>query len=318
MKTKLIIVFISTLFCFSEIGYCAVQMTTIDKTGEERLFLGTVTDCLRNYAIIKELKTQKDFLYKEGDIVNNRYEVHNIYGDYLIIRQLDKDKRIVLSPGDVFRGFKFLRTAEIYKFEYWYRIKDIDVIKDERFELVDIRCFKAILVRDCKKEECLVSQDKPVLFSKTAYLSEEEQSVDELFLDQLETKKRGDNIWIVAGKSVTTPVLNKATRELIGLTKKARNFGFDSKSGVKLRLTTKVASGMLSGDGFLVDSLGPQLVQKTGFLPGDIIKSVNGRKITSMLGLVLLFLEITKDNVSHVTVDIVRNNTPKRLIYLIK
>lgn len=306
----------------SGVGYCAVQITAIDTTGEERCYLGTVTGWLRDYAVMREVRNQKDFLYKEGDIVNNKYEVSNIYGDYLILKPLTGDKRRVLLPGEVFGGFKFLNTAQIYKFEYWYRLKDRDAgTADKRFELAEIRCFKAVLIRDCKRADLEFQQDKPTMISEghdSRQAPGELRGIDETFFEQLKTKYMGNDVWVVAGKSVTTPVLEKAAREAIELVKNVRAIGFGSKDGPKLRFTSKIASGVLSRDGFLAGSLGPELMRKSGLFPGDVIESVNGRKVTSMLGMVLLFLEIKKDNISQVTVNIVRNNKPKQLTYLIQ
>ena len=297
----------------------SVQITAIDKTGDKRVFLGTTSDLLTNYAIIEEPGKQKLFLYKKGDYINNEFEVRQIYGDYLMIRPQNSDKKIILSAGAPYEGFKFLRSVDLYRFEYWYRIsKKNRGIEDDRFELKGIQGYGAILEKDYSGRP--VSADSAEALIKVSgenISGPEEGSADEEFFKQLKSKYMGNNVWLVDGKSVAAPAVTKAAKSFIDVTKKVKAVGFSPKSGLKLRVSSKTASGVLDANGFRAESLGPDLMQKTGLFPGDTIKTVNGKKVSSMLGLILTLLDVKKDNIKEVTVEIVRNNKPQKLIYLI-
>jgi len=297
----------------------AVQITAIDKTGDKSVFLGTTTGLLTDYAIIEEPARQKLFLYKKGDYINNEFEVRQIYGDYLMIRPQNSDKKIILAAGAPYEGFKFLRSVDLYRFEYWYRInrknrKD----KDNRFELIGIQGYGAILAKDYNAGPINIdNEDALIKVAEENRVDSNAGSADEIFFNQMLSKYMGDNVWIIDGKSVTVSAVNNAAKAFIDVTKKVRAIGFSPKSGLKLRVSSKTISGVLDADGFRADSLGPGLRQKTGLFPGDIIKSVNGKNVSSMLGLILILLDVKKDNIKEVTVDIVRNNKPLKLTYLI-
>lgn len=285
------------------------QITTVDATGKREI-LGTATsDILQEYAVIRNTDSGKKFLYGNDDYIDSECKIIKIYDNFLLLETFNSNSLIsnyvILIPGIPYRGIEFVETVELDTFEYSYRmIKQNQDIKDRGFELVNIQGHKATLERDYKERLGNLSQEQLI------------PGTDEIFFKQLKTKKISEYIWEVDSQSVTTPVVDNIQKAIAYVARRVKATGF-GKNGLKINFNSKVCSGGLDREGFLVNELSPEVREKAGLIDGDIIKTINGKRIYNIIDLIFLFLEIRNGLVSELNVNISRGHEIKTLTYII-
>lgn len=254
----------------------AIQVEIFDTTGWKR-FLGTASSgCLQQYAVVKDTNSRKKDLYKQGDWIDNEFKIIMISNDRLIFQD-SYNGLVTLRPKIPDKGLEFIETVELDTFEYWYRLPMEDrEITDKRFELTCIRNNIAVFEQDHK--ELLTTAKR--LFSSSAFAPVANNTfkpgIDEVFFNQLKTKKMGPDLWLVDGKSVSESILDNTSETLAETAKKVKVLSF-GQDGIKLAFKSRSGEATFDKNGFLVDSLSSSVKDKAGLLDGDIIKSINGK-----------------------------------------
>ncbi|MFH1782566.1 MAG: hypothetical protein ABH848_03005 [Candidatus Omnitrophota bacterium] len=305
------------------------QIAMFDATNARRT-LGTIKyDTLEKYALIKDSSTKKDHLYKRGDYINDGFRIAEINNDLLVLADYKNDRIISLTQGMSSDNIEFIDTLKLDTFEYRYWLLEKDEeVRDKGFEFVKVEGSKAILEKSYKEESYEARQAVKEGSSMEEFFIEDsydvtslaqnnsEASVDEVFFNQLKTKKMGNDVWMVDGESVSKEIVNDTAEVLKDVTKAFKGVSFGS-GGIRVNFKAKSGNVVLDRSGFLVDSLTADVKSKAGFLNGDIIKTINNKAIYNFTDMAFMYFEIMDNNISQVQIKLLRENQIKTQTYLI-
>ena len=270
----------------------------------EEFTVGTITlSPPEQYVVVEEIKTKKQRLYSKADFE----------------KKLEKEKQ----------EFKLLQEILINTIEYRYKpISGKQKFISKDFELVELNQQKAILKKDyiepaaAKEDVPEDTEEVPVIEAPEEKLVEEKPKtrpsakrlVASLFL-KIETKKTADKEWEVMLPTVLEATANFG--EVLTLVTKKITDLIDPEKQAELHFKSSISKGVLGPDGLLIKSLNSRLRENFGLKDGDIIKSVNGKSLTTIHGIASLFSTYTGAPQSA-TIKILRDEDELTHTYYIK
>ncbi|MFC1808376.1 hypothetical protein ACFL0T_08465 [Candidatus Omnitrophota bacterium] len=278
---------------------------------DQKINLGTLINISPEiYAVIKDLESDKTFLYAEGDFLQDEFEIMGVFDNFVVLKDPSSEEKLknhfCLIKNIPYMNMEFVELANLDTLEYFYRPIDQRLTKEEdNFKLVNIQGNKAVLERN------FVST-----YNKKFSTRPKKMSPDMLFFHQLRTKKIAEDTWEVDSQSVATALVGNVQDTVAYAAKRVKSVGFGTK-GFKLSFQAQSCSGTLDKSGFLVDKLRPEIRHKAGLVEGDIIKTINGKKIYNLIDLMFVFLQIREGSSSNVNVNILRNGASKTLNYIV-
>jgi len=294
--------------------------------------VGTVKDSRASwYAVIGTAGKSKK-LYVKGDIFysgNNPAQslrILDIKKDALVLESVTSKDGIILKPGDNVPiedcGMIFEKTVASSVLEYNYNQPPKSITKNQ---------IEDFTIKNLEKEK--ISLEKAYSAGAMAKgLSEKEKSlfngpmerdadkkiiIKELF-DKIESKKIGDNIWALDRPS-TEPAMRNAGAAIVSAIKMVKP-GYRMGEGTSLKFDTDIGTVVVNKDGFLVKNIAvSKLVEGFGIREGDVIKSINGYSVNSLLGIYRAYENIASDKgVKFLSVNIDREGKTRTFIYKIK
>jgi hypothetical protein len=93
---------------------------------------------------------------------------------------------------------------------------------------------------------------------------------------------------------------------------------FSSVTGAGMRITSAVGDGVLNRSGFLVTNI--KVAQTFGIMVGDVVQSINGHAVNSLLNAWWIYQELIVRNpgLSELRVEIVRGGSHMTKVYKIR
>jgi len=296
-----------------------ITMTILEPIGTKKMAGIMTSDDLEKYALVRDCETKKISLCSKGDNLGSQFKVDEIHNDYLVTYPGEKGRKVIMTPGASFEGLEFVKTVDLDTCEYWYRIKSVSETVSERnhFELIELDGTKAMLETVYKEDVPLLTEEKIPSTKKSE--QKEEPYLDEIFINQLRTRRISRYEWDVDSLSVSGDVLDGVSRSISTIAKMFIMVEFGKKGkGLRVRLKGKVGAGVLDKSGILVDSLSPAATEKTGLEQGDVITYVNGKRASSLVNLALIFFGARDSSVPRVEVKIIRDDKPVVLTYNVR
>ncbi|MFA4991888.1 MAG: hypothetical protein WC569_04825 [Candidatus Omnitrophota bacterium] len=270
--------------------------------------VGTVKDSEKSWYAVFNMGNDQKKLCVKGDIFYSKtgprgsLRVIDIQKGIVVLRDVDSKDPVVLNEGervplggaDVF----FEKTVESDVIEYRYKTAKK-------------------LTRDQVEDFTVKDLDKKKIILEKRRVAESGGLKTELF-DRIETSRIEEDTWAIDRKS-TRPAFYNAGSALLSVIKGVEP-GYKHKEGASLKLDSELGVFVLNRDGFLVKDLASsRITENFGIKEGDVIKSVNGHEVRTLLGIYRVYESIKGNRkLSAVNVDIMRNGRLKRLNYTIK
>ena len=308
-KLKTITIFL--LFLCASVAICRIacsQMTDdkrLDSPGE--FIVGLITHSpTEEYIIVEEADTKIKRLYKK-DVYNN----------------MEK------------KGLVFKESVLLEEVEYRYKpVAGGTKLVSEDFELFKLEDKKAILKKeyvdtpDEPWEETLIPEEEPFSVEDPLLEKETEQPlkkrgakrlVSSLFY-KIKSKKLSDTEWEISLPTILGAAANFG--EVLGIVVEKISTLLedesDDETGAQVRTKVYLKSSLgkvtLGPNGLVIESLSSRMKQKSGLKSDDIIKSVNGKSLTSIQSVTSVFSTFS-GAAQTITVRILRDNEEEEITH---
>lgn len=254
--------------------------------------------------------------------------------EYVIAEETDtKKKRLFKKIG--YENIKdknltMVREVMLETIEYRYRpVGSKSDFASEEFELVELEATKAVLKKDCmeKPQEPTIEERRPLIEETAQTLQEiviEEEAegkepfakrlVTNLFL-KIETKELKENEWEVILPTTKDAAANFGS--VLGIVIKKIGELLDPGIATKIYFKTSLGKAALGSGGLQIESLNSKLRSNFGINDGDLIKSVNTRRLSTIQDVVGIFSSLTGSPQTFV-VQLVRDEEDITLTYYIR
>jgi hypothetical protein len=282
------------------------------------------------YAIIatdkgKKLYVKGDFFYSDEDRAKG-LRILDIKKDALILEDVASKNGVIIKPGEAIpiegAGMVFEKTVESSVLEYSYNKNKTKFTKNqlEDFTIKSLEKKKIVLEKGYNKlsqQEGLSAREKEI-FSAPVDKNSDRKIILTEFFDNIETKKLGEDVWALRRISAE-PALYNAGSALVSAIKGVEpryRFG----EGPSLRFNTDLGTLLINREGFLIQNMAvAKLTEKFGIKQGDVIKSVNGYAVNSLLGIYRVYENVASNKSTKLlSIDIARGNAIKTLVYKIR
>lgn len=247
---------------------------------------------------------------------------------YVIVED-KKAKKKRLYKKDAYRriknkDLKLLRAVWLDTIEYRYKpiYEKVELVWEE-FEFVELKGKKAVLKREfIEKPEKIIEQEEITIEEEIEEIAEEEPKEEisakrllaELFF-KIESKKISDHEWEISLPTIMDAAANFAT--VLGIVTKKIDELLDPEKRSKIYFNTSLGKGALGPNGLLIKSLNSRLRAKCGIKDDDLIKTVNGKNLTAIQDIAVLFSSFA-GSPQTLTVKLIRDDTDLTLTYYIK
>ncbi len=252
---------------------------------------------------------------------------------YVIVEELStKKKRLYKDKAfDEIKDKKDLRLVErlsIKSIEYRYRPVDkASGSTPEEFTILEITDGRAILIKDYIPEPGIKEEDEvlEIFEEETTEIIEEleeEQSqptakrlVSELFL-KIEGKELSEHEWEIklpstleaaANFGIVLGIITKKVSELLEPDKKSKIF-----------FKTSIGKVMLGPDGITIESLNSRLRSLCGLKDDDIVKTINGKNVTTISDIAAVFSGLPLSSPHNVTLRLLRDDEELTHTYYVR
>lgn len=277
--------------------------------------VGTVKDKEPSWYAIAGLAGGHKKLYAKGDIfcadedITKCLRIIDIKQDTLLLEDVNSRNNIVLKAGERIplaqTEIIFEKTVEADVIEYGYKPSEkLTRSQVEDFVVKNLDRKRVVLQKERNRNKKNIDADSEKLSAG--------------LFEKIGTKKISKDTWLV-DKQSAGPALDNAGAALLSAIKKVEP-GYRFGEGPSLKFDSELGVCVLNKEGFLVQRLAvAKLAEKTGIKEGDLIKSINGYPVNSLLGLYKAYQDVASNaKVRLVSVDIIREGEPKTLIYKIK
>ena|SRR3989338_457462 len=283
------------------------------------------------YAVIKtENKGKK--LYVKGDIFYSDenpakgLRIKDIKKDAIILEDVVLKDSVIVKPGELIpidgAGMIFEKTVESSVLEYNYNSPPKKVTKNqlEDFTIKSLEKKKIALEKDYNKAsqaEQLSGREKEIFSSPRNKDADKKIILKKLF-NQIESKKIGDDVWALNRGSAESAIHNTGAALISAIKMVEPKYRFGE--GPSLKFNTDLAAVAVNREGFLIQNIAvAKLTENFGIRQGDIIKSINGYSLNSLLGIYRIYENIASSKSTKLlSIDIVRDGKTKTLIYKIR
>jgi len=294
--------------------------------------VGAIEDNKASWYAVIQTGNKGKRLYVKGDILSSSgnpaqyLRILDIKKDALILEDIVSKNGIVVKPGEnipaIGAGMIFEKTVESEVVEYNYNkpVKKFTRNQIEDFTIKSLGKRKVVLEKDydsAPQVKQLSSREKDIFNSPRDKASNKKIVITELF-DKIESKKIGDDLWSVDRASVE-PAMRNAGAAIISAIKRVEP-RYRLGEGPSLRFNTDMGTAVVNKEGFLVQNIAvAKLTERFGIKQGDVIKSINGYPVNSLLGIYRAYENIASDKgVKLLSIDVARSGNTKTLVYKIK
>ncbi len=294
--------------------------------------VGTVENSKSSwYAVIRtENKGKK--LYMKGDIFSpdknpaKSLRILDIKKDNLVLEDVILKNSIIVRPGENIpieeAGMIFEKTVETSVLEYNYNKPPKKLTKNqlEDFTIKSLEKKKIALEKPynaSSQVKQLSNKEKDIFDSPRDQGTDKNVIITELF-NKIDSKKIGDNVWMLDRPSAE-PAIHNAGVALISAIKRVEP-RYRLGEGPSLKFNTDLGIAVVNKEGFLVQNITvAKLTENLGIREGDIIKSINGYPVNSLLGIYRAYENIASDKGAKLlSINIAREGKTKTLVYKIK
>jgi hypothetical protein len=294
--------------------------------------VGTIEDNKSSwYAVIgtenkgKKLYVKGDIFYSDEDPARG-LRILDIKKDAIVLEDVISKNGVIVKPGDSIPiegpGMIFEKTVESSVLEYNYNKTSKKVTKNqlEDFTIKNIEKQKIVLEKDYDKASQaaqLSGREKEIFSSPRDQDANKNIILAELF-NQVESKKIGDDVWALNRGSAKSAINNRGSALVSAI--KMVEPGYRFGDGPSLKFNTDLGAVVMNRDGFMIQNIAvAKLTEKFGIEQGDVIKSINGYPLNSLLGIYRIYEDIAlNSNTKLLSINIARGGQTKTLVYKIR
>lgn len=294
--------------------------------------VGTVEDTKSSWYAVIGTEDKGKKLYVKGDIFisdKNPAESFRILGiekDTLMLEDVSSNRKITIKPGENIptenTGMVFEKTVESSVIEYSYNKtpKKITKTQLEDFTIKSLQKRKIVLEKNydaSSAAEQLSNKEKEIFNSPRDPYADKKAIIIELF-NKIDSKRIGNEVWTL-DRSSAEPAIRNAGAALISAIKRIEP-SYRLGKGPSLRFNTDLGTAVVNKEGFLVQNIAiEKFTESFGIKQGDIIKSINGYPVNSLLGIYRAYENIASNkDAKLLRIDIARNGKAKTLVYKIR
>ena len=321
------------MFNYLKIIFIRVSIITIISAGP--VFadpVGTIEDNKSSWYAVVAAENKGKKLYVKGDIFYSDenpakgLRILDIKRDALVLEDVVSKNGIIVKPGELIpiegAGMIFEKTVESTVLEYNYNKASKKVTKNqlEDFTIKSLEKKKIVLEKDYNKAsqaEQLSGREKEIFSSPKDQDADKKIILAELF-NQIESKKIGDDVWALNRGSAESAIHNAGSALISAIKKVEPRYRFGE--GPSLKFNTDLGTLVVNRDGFLIQNAAVgKLTEKFGIKQGDLIKSINGYSVNSLLGIYRVYEDVASNrNTKLLSIDIARGGKIKTLVYKIR
>ncbi len=294
--------------------------------------VGTVKENKSSWYAIIETQNKGRKLYMTGDMFFSyknpakSLRIADIKENILVLYDAGSKAGIIVKAGELIpiedSGMIFEKTVESSVLEYNYNKPAKKITKNdlEDFTIKSLEKQKIVLEKDYNaiaRAKQLSDKEKTVFNSPRDETVDKKVLITELF-DKINSKKIGDNVWSI-DRSSAQPAINNAGAVIMSAIKRVEpkyRFG----EGASLKFNTDLGAGVVNKDGFLVQNIAvAKLTESFGIKEGDVIKTINGYPVNSLLGIYRAYENVASNQGARLlSIDITRDGKTKTLVYKIR
>jgi len=294
--------------------------------------VGTVKENKSSWYAIIGIQNKGKKLYMTGDMFSSdknpakSLRISDIKENTLTLEDVGSRASVIVKAGESIpledSGMIFEKTVESSVLEYNYnkpakRITQNDL---EDFTIKSLEKQKIVLEKDYNalaRAKQFSDKEKVVFNSPRDETADKKPLITELF-DKINSKKIGDNVWSL-DRSSAQPAINNAGAAIMSAIKRVEpeyRFG----EGVSLKFNTGLGTAVVNKDGFLVQNIAvAKLTENFGIKEGDVIKTINGYPVNSLLGIYRAYENVASNqSAGLLSIDITRDGKAKTLVYRIR
>lgn len=294
--------------------------------------VGTVKENKSSWYAVVGTRDKGKKLYMTGDMFSSHknparsLRISDITENTLVLKDVARNTSIIVKTGEIIpledSGMIFEKTVASSVLEYNYKKPAKKITKNdlEDFTIKSLEKQKIILE---KNHDALAGAKELSDKEKTVFNGPRDETVDkkvlitELF-DNISSTKIGDNAWSL-DRSSAQPAINNAGAAIISAIKRVEpkyRFG----EGASLTFNTDLGTGVVNKDGFLIRNITvAKLTESFGIKQGDVIKTINGYPVNSLLGIYRAYENVASNQAAKLlSIDITRDGKAKTLVYKIK
>jgi len=294
--------------------------------------VGTVKENKSSWYAIIGTRDKGKKLYMTGDMFSSHknpgksLRISDIKENTLVLEDVAHKASIIVKAGESIpledSGMIFEKTVASSVLEYNYNKPAKKITKNdlEDFTIRNLEKQKIVLEKNydaLAKAKQLSDKEKTVFNGPRDEAVDKKVLITELF-DNINSTKIGDNVWSL-DRSNAQPAINNAGAAIIAAIKRVEpkyRFG----EGASLTFNTDLGTGVVNKDGFLVQNITvAKLTESFGIKEGDVIKTINGYPVNSLLGIYRAYENVASNQGSGLlSIDITRDGKTKTLVYKIR
>lgn len=283
------------------------------------------------YAVIgTEDKGKK--LYMKGDIFSSdknpadSLRILDIKEDALILEDVFSKDGVIVKPGGNIPlagiDMVFERAVESSVLEYNYDKSAKKFTKNqlEDFTIKSLEKKKIALERPYNtslEAKQLSDKEKDIFNSPRNQHSGRQDIIVELF-NKIHSKKIGDDVWALDRSSVEPAIRNAGAALMSAIKRVEPRYRFGE--GPSLKFNTDLGTAVVNKEGFLVQNItAARVAEDFGIKKGDVIKSINGYPVNSLLGIYRVYEDVASNKGNRLlSFNIARDGKTKTLVYKIR
>jgi hypothetical protein len=294
--------------------------------------VGTIKENKSSWYAIIGTQDKGRKLYMTGDMFSSdknpakSLRISDIKENTLTLEDVRSRASVIVKAGESIpledSGMIFEKTVESSVLEYNYNKPAKNITKNdlEDFTIKSLEKQKIVLEKDYNalaQAKQLSDKEKTVFNSPRDEASDKKVLITELF-DKINSKKIGDNVWSL-DRSSAQPAINNAGAAIMSAIKRVEpkyRFG----EGASLKFNTDLGTAVVNKDGFLVQNITvAKLTESFGIKEGDVIKTINGYPVNSLLGIYRAYENVAlNQGAKLLSIDIIRDGKTKTLVYKIR
>lgn len=294
--------------------------------------VGTIEDNKSSWYAVIGTENKGKRLYVKGDLFSSdknperSFRILDIKKDSLVLENVISRNSVIVKPGENIpienSKMVFDKTVESSVLEYNYSKSPKKFTKNqlEDFTIKSLENKKIVLEKPyaaLPQEKQLSNKEKEIFNSPRDMDADKKAIITELF-NEIDSKKIGDNVWAL-NRSSAEPAIHNAGAALMAAIKRVEP-GYRLGEGPSLKFSTDLGTLVVNKQGFLIQNItSAKLTESFGIKKGDIVKSVNGYPVNSLLGIYRAYENVASNKGARLlNIDIARDGKIKTFVYKIK
>ncbi|PIP68264.1 MAG: hypothetical protein CO035_03095 [Candidatus Omnitrophica bacterium CG_4_9_14_0_2_um_filter_42_8] len=294
--------------------------------------VGTVKENKSSWYAIIGTRNKGKKLYMAGDIFfSDKFpakslRISEIKENTLVLEDVKSGASVIVKAGESIPmedlGMIFEKTVASSVLEYNYNKPARKITRDdlEDFTVKNLEKQKIVLEKDYDRasQAAQLSGREEEIFSSPRDKDADKKIILAELFNQVKSEKIGDDVWALNRGSAESAIHNIGSA-LVSAIKKVEP-GYRFGEGPILKFNTDLGSVVVNRDGFLVQNIiAAKLTEDFGIKEGDIIKTINGYPVNSLLGLYRVYENVASNkDTKLLSLDIARDGKTKTLVYKIR